>query len=396
MLLVGSLLAALIGLSLGVLGAGGSILTVPIFVYVLGMDPKVAIAASLAVVGATSLVGTATHWNAGNVRMRVALGFGAVAMIGAWLGTRVAQHVPGPVQLTIFAGIMLASAISMFRGRKERPDAAKISPLLLGAVGLGVGLLTGLVGVGGGFLVVPALVLFAGLPMKEAVGTSLLVIAINSFTAFAGNVGHVQIPWAVLGSFTAVAAVGIVAGTRFARRISAASLRKGFAGLLVVVAAFVLYKNRGVFAPFVGGLDLHPFLLAAAGGVLIGLAATLLLLGNGRIAGISGIAGGLLTPTRGEIGWRVAFVVGLLAGGVALVALMPGAIGAPQTTKPLLVVLAGLLVGYGTRLGSGCTSGHGICGISRGAPRSITATVAFMAAGAATVFVVRHLLGGLS
>jgi len=132
---------------------------------------------------------------------------------------------------------------------------------------------------------------------------------------------------------------------------------------------------------------------SSLGGVLIGAASALLLVFNGRIAGISGIAGGLVDGTaRGDRAWRVAFVGGLLAGGLLLAWLLPSAVQASPVPLPL-VVLAGLLVGLGTRVGSGCTSGHGICGISRLSARSIVATLTFMATGIATVFVVRHLLG---
>ena len=129
------------------------------------------------------------------------------------------------------------------------------------------------------------------------------------------------------------------------------------------------------------------------GGMLIGAAASLLLLANGRIAGISGIVGGLLRAERGETAWRALFVAGLIAGGLVLQIAAPAAIGPSVVGSPLLVV-AGLLVGFGTQLGSGCTSGHGVCGIGRLSPRSLVATATFMLAGAAMTFVVRHLLGG--
>ncbi|MCI0569512.1 MAG: YeeE/YedE family protein [Myxococcaceae bacterium] len=139
----------------------------------------------------------------------------------------------------------------------------------------------------------------------------------------------------------------------------------------------------------------HPFVASLLGGALIGLSAALLLLLNGRIAGISGIAGGLFFPARGEAGWRLAFVGGLVAGGVLLAAFAPGVFGRGAVVSPALLVVAGLLVGFGTRLGNGCTSGHGVCGLARGSTRSLVATLTFMAAGALTVFVVRHVLGGV-
>ena len=137
-------------------------------------------------------------------------------------------------------------------------------------------------------------------------------------------------------------------------------------------------------------------LSSLAGGMMIGLAASLLLFLNGRIAGISGILGGLVLPRHGEVGWRASFVTGLVAGGFLLHAVDPSATTVVFDVEPGFVILAGLLVGIGTRLGSGCTSGHGVCGISRGSPRSLVATIVFMATGAMTVFIVRHLLRGIS
>lgn len=133
---------------------------------------------------------------------------------------------------------------------------------------------------------------------------------------------------------------------------------------------------------------------ALAGGVLIGLGAVLLMLANGRIAGISGIVGGLADQAPGEVGWRLAFLAGLVLGPL-VVAAFTGALPAVHVDAAgPVVVVAGLLVGVGTRLGSGCTSGHGVCGLARLSPRSLTATVTFMATAAAVVFVVRHVLGG--
>ncbi len=131
-----------------------------------------------------------------------------------------------------------------------------------------------------------------------------------------------------------------------------------------------------------------------AGGILLGLASAMFILVNGRILGISGILGGLLSPKRGDAGWRIAFILGMLAAPVSLTLIAPaGLISAPRIDASYgLVVLAGLLVGYGTRMGSGCTSGHGVCGLSRLSPRSLVATVTFMAAGFATVYVARHLI----
>lgn len=250
MALLGFLLAALVGLSLGLLGGGGSILTVPILVYALGFEAKTAIAMSLPIVGATSLAGALGHWRAGNVRPRTALLFGLAAMAGAFLGARLAVFLSGALQLAILAVVMLAAAVSMFRGRiGERPAGAGTAPALapLLAIALGVGVLTGVVGIGGGFLVVPALVLLARVPMQQAVGTSLLVIAMNSAAGAAGYVGQVAVPWGFMAAFTAVAILGGLAGTALVRFVPQAGLKRAFALFLVGVGLFTLYQNRAVF-----------------------------------------------------------------------------------------------------------------------------------------------------
>lgn len=246
---LGFALAAVIGMSLGMLGAGGSILTVPVFVYVLGYDPKRAIAMSLLVVGATSLLGAVSHWRAGHVRLRVAATFGAVAMAGSYLGARLSALVSGTTQLIVFAVVMLLAAGFMLRSdgaREEVPDIPRVAapaPLLV-PLAMGVGLLTGMVGIGGGFLIVPALALAAKLPMKHAIGTSLLVIALNAFTGFAGYLGQVEVAWPVVIMFTSVAIGGVFAGAALARFVSPSALRRGFAVFLVAMGLFILYQNR--------------------------------------------------------------------------------------------------------------------------------------------------------
>jgi uncharacterized membrane protein YfcA len=253
MILLGLALAALVGLSLGLLGGGGSILTVPIFVYVLGFGAKEAIAMSLAVVGTTSLFGVAGHWRARNVNLRVALFFGAITMVGAFLGSRLAVFLSDATQLTLFALVMLLASFFMFRGRRVREDDGGVATpawsarqaLLLTLAGIVVGVLTGVVGVGGGFLIVPALVLLARVPMKEAVGTSLLVISLNAASGFAGYLGQVEVAWALMGAFTAIAVAGILVGTRLVRYVPQEALRRAFAIFLVLMGALVLYQNRG-------------------------------------------------------------------------------------------------------------------------------------------------------
>ena len=252
---LGFALAAVIGLSLGLMGGGGSILTVPIFVYVLGFAAKPAIAMSLPVVGATSLVGAIGHWRAGNVNLRTAFLFGVIAMVGSYAGARLAVLFSGPVQLTLLAVVMLAAAGSMLRAGPSHTDAvpaddslpATTLPLAkILAVGLAVGILTGIVGIGGGFLIVPALVVLGRVPMKQAVGTSLLVIAMNSVSGFAGYFGTVSIPWRFLSVFTGVAIAGILVGTWLVRFVSARALKRGFALFLLAIGGMMLYQNRGV------------------------------------------------------------------------------------------------------------------------------------------------------
>ncbi|HEX6645065.1 MAG TPA: sulfite exporter TauE/SafE family protein [Gemmatimonadales bacterium] len=254
MQLIGLALAALIGLSLGLLGGGGSTLTVPVFVYVLGFAPKDAIAMSLPVVGVTSLVGAASHWRAGNVQVRTALLFGLVAMAGSFLAARfLAPLMPGALQLALLALVMLAAAVSMYRSAGRRPaggaEERPASLPLLACVALLVGTMTGVVGIGGGFLIVPALVLLGRVPMKEAVGTSLLVIAMNTASGFAGYAGQVTMAWGFLALFTLVAIAGILAGSRLVRHVSQAQLKRAFAVFLVVIGAFVLYQNRYALMP---------------------------------------------------------------------------------------------------------------------------------------------------
>ena len=237
-------LGFLIGLALGLLGGGGSILTVPVFVYVLGFGPKESIAMSLAVVGVTSLAGAAGHWRHGHVNIRVALIFGPVAMAGSYLGTRLATRLTGTEQLTIFGTVMLVAAGFMLRGvRSDDGRRASLPVAITAAQGLVVGMLTGLVGVGGGFLIVPSLV-WAGLQMVDAVGTSLLTIAMNCAVGFYGYVGQVQIAWVPMALVTAGTLPGIATGTYATRFVPPRHLRRGFAVLVLCVAVYILFRMR--------------------------------------------------------------------------------------------------------------------------------------------------------
>jgi hypothetical protein len=247
---LGFVLAGVIGLSLGLLGGGGSILTVPVFVYVLGFAAKPAIAMSLPVVGATSLASAIPHWRARNVDIPTALLFGLIAMAGSYLGARLSVFLTGAAQITILAVVMLAAAAAMWRGRPALPPPAERAHsglrqprATIAVVALAVGVLTGIVGIGGGFLVVPALVVLARLPMKQAIGTSLVVIAMNSLSGFAGYVGTVDVPWGFLTAFTGVAIAGILVGSQVTRHLSQSALRRGFAVFLVAMSMFILLQG---------------------------------------------------------------------------------------------------------------------------------------------------------
>lgn len=252
--LIGVALAVLVGVSLGLLGGGGSILTVPILVYVIGVAPHEAIALSLLVVGTTSLAALVPHAQAGRVRWRTGAVFGAASMLGAFVAGRLASHVPGALLLLLFGAMMLVTAAFMMRARSTEPDEAEDSagrderlselpiPKIL-AEGLGVGAATGLVGAGGGFLVVPALVLLGKLPMRVAVGTSLLVITMNSLAAFAGHASSVTIDWPLASLVTAAAIGGSVGGAALAGHVPGAALRRGFAWMVVAMAIFVLVRE---------------------------------------------------------------------------------------------------------------------------------------------------------
>jgi uncharacterized membrane protein YfcA len=257
-------LGLLIGLSLGALGGGGSILTVPALVFVLGQRPVAATTGSLVIVGVTSLAGMVAHARAGRVRVGQGLLFGVLGVAGSWYGSRQSAGVAPAVLLAAFSVLMLVVAgIMMARQRHGRrgaqlvdeaydpiiaftprfvchcPRAAKVV-----VTATAVGLLTGFFGVGGGFAVVPALVLALGFSMPVAVGTSLLVITVNSATALASRAGHgIGIDWTVTGLFTAAAVVGSLLGGRVACRVRPELLSRAFTVLLVVVAAYTAARS---------------------------------------------------------------------------------------------------------------------------------------------------------
>lgn len=251
-------LAVLVGMSLGLLGGGGSILTVPLLAYVAGMEAKQAIATSLLVVGVTSAVSTLSHARAGHVQWRSGLMFGAAGMAGAYLGGLLSYVVPGSVLLIAFTVVMVATGIAMLRRRAACEPSARTMPIAKTVLtGLAVGLVTGTVGAGGGFLVVPALALLGGLPMPVAVGTSLLVITMNSAAGLAGHVSTVPIDWTVAGAVTAAAVLGSLLGARLTTRIDPGVLRRAFGWFVLLMAAVIL------------GEELHPGVGITTAGLVV-------------------------------------------------------------------------------------------------------------------------------
>jgi len=262
-------LALGIGLTLGLLGGGGSILAVPALVYAVGLDPKPAIATSLLVVAITSAAALVPHARAGHVRWRTGGVFGAAGMAGAFAGGRLARHLPGDLLLLLFAAMMAATALALWRGRPDAaaPTAPRVRTGATLVEGFFVGLATGLVGAGGGFLVVPALVLLGGLPMASAVGTSLLVIALKSAAGFAGYAAHVAVDGSLALSFSAAAVVGSIAGARLVPRIHPDRLRRGFAGFVLGMAVLVAWQERAAVA------DMDPRWALGGGALLLALLA---------------------------------------------------------------------------------------------------------------------------
>lgn len=235
-------LAVLVGVSLGLLGGGGSVLTVPLLVYVAQQGPQEAIATSLLVVAATSALGAVSHARAGRVEWRTALVFGSAGMVGAYAGGRVGSLLPGTLLLVLFSVLLVVTAVAMLRGGRA-VDAgaqghARVWRVLLH--GVVVGFITGVVGAGGGFLVVPALVLLGGLPMHTAVGTSLVVIAMKSGAGFLGYASQTPIDWPLAVAVVVAASLGAVVAGRLSDRIDADRLRAAFGWFVLAVGQAVL------------------------------------------------------------------------------------------------------------------------------------------------------------
>ncbi len=237
MSIVVAALMLVIGGLLGLFGGGGSILAVPVLVHIAGMGGKEAIAMSLLVVGGTSMVGAARHAYARNIDWGAGLLFAPFAMAGSFGGGWLAKFIPEPVLLGLFAVTMIIAAIAMLRGKKQGddPDGERAAMWLIALEGLAMGGFTGLVGAGGGFLVVPTLMMLGGLSMHRAVGTSLLVVSSKSFAGLLGYVSHVEIDWALGGMLVALATVGTILGASISERVSPDHLRKGFAYFVLLM-----------------------------------------------------------------------------------------------------------------------------------------------------------------
>jgi uncharacterized membrane protein YfcA len=258
---IGFAASIVMGLSLGLIGGGGSILTVPILVYLFGVDPVLSTAYSLFVVGLTSLVGSFSHFKSGNVHLKTAAVFGVPSIISVYATRKfIVPIIPDPFfsigsltftkplfVMVLFAILMLLASISMIRRpKKEACDGKEIKynyPLIF-VEGLLVGGVTGLVGAGGGFLIIPALVLLAGLPMKQAVGTSLLIIGLKSLIGFTGDLGSGQlIDYRFMLLFSAFAMVGILVGSYFTKFIPNEKLKPGFGWFVLVMGLYILGKE---------------------------------------------------------------------------------------------------------------------------------------------------------
>lgn len=241
MFVLGLVLSLAIGLSLGLLGGGGSTLTVPVLHYVFGVDAHSAIASSLIVVGLTSMAAMVPHARAGHVRWRIGLVFGVASMASALAGSRIGAALPGAVLLVAFASVMVVSGIAMLIRTRRALPAPGHDPRLgrIVLVGAGVGLLTGILGAGGGFIIVPALVIAGGLTVTSAVATSLLVIAMNSIAAYAGMAGHVAFDAGLLAPVVVLAITGTFAGTWIGRRMSPSQLQRSFGYFVIVLGLMI-------------------------------------------------------------------------------------------------------------------------------------------------------------
>lgn len=255
------LASVLIGISLGLIGGGGSILTVPVLVYMLGISPVVSTSYSLFIVGTTSLVGAYVNYRKGLVKLKIGMLFGLASVLTVYLTRHfLVPRIPYDLfeifgyQVTepfmtmfLFAILMIIASVGMIRGKEREPGCLecdlKGNMIKMLLTGIGVGLTTGLLGAGGGFLLIPTLVLILGMPMREAVGTSLFIIALNSLVGFTGDFGHFDIDWPMLIRITAIAVVGVLIGNVLAKRIETSHLKRGFGWFVLVVGVYIITRE---------------------------------------------------------------------------------------------------------------------------------------------------------
>lgn len=256
--IVGYIASALIGLSLGLIGGGGSILTVPVLVYLFAVSPTMAISYSLFVVGFTSLVGAINNYRRGLVHFKTVLLFGSASITTVFVARKfIIPYLPdvffkiGSFQVThslfvmvVFAILMIAASVSMIKDKEVNADkGSEHKPVVLLVYGVLIGVVTGFLGAGGGFLLIPALVLLMKLPMKVAVGTSLMIIALNSLIGFLGDIGRHAIDWTLLLVITAIAVAGIFAGMYFNQKVDSTKLKKGFGWFVLVMGTYIIVKE---------------------------------------------------------------------------------------------------------------------------------------------------------
>jgi uncharacterized protein len=256
--IAGYIASLFIGVSLGLIGGGGSILTVPVLVYLFAISPTVAISYSLFIVGFTSLVGAYNNYRKGLINFKTVLLFGASSVTTVFIARKfIIPFLPniffkiGSFDVThaifvmvVFAILMVAAAISMIRNKSAETEAKKkASPMIFLVYGVLIGLVTGFLGAGGGFLLIPALVILMKLPMKEAIGTSLLIIALNSLIGFLGDIGRHSIDWKFILIVSATAIAGIFIGGYFNQKVNSDKLKKGFGWFVLVMGMYIIVKE---------------------------------------------------------------------------------------------------------------------------------------------------------
>ena len=258
MVIAGYIASLFIGISLGLIGGGGSILTLPVLVYLFSVSPTIAISYSLFIVGFTSLAGAFNNYRKGLVNIKTALLFGSSSVTTVFIARKfIIPFLPdvffklGSFQVThaifvmvVFAILMLAASVSMIRSKEAQiKKTEKEKPFLLVFYGVLIGLVTGFLGAGGGFLLIPALVILMKLPMKEAIGTSLFIIALNSIIGFTGDIGRHPIDWKLLLIITSIAIAGIFIGGYFNQKVNSEKLKKGFGWFVLLMGIYIIVKE---------------------------------------------------------------------------------------------------------------------------------------------------------